>query len=183
MAMMNRRIGLLEARGREGLGHSRAYLNPQSNQKLGLTSVPSTCRSILLFDGVCNMCNAWVNLVIDNDPKGEFCFASLQSDVGKKLLQDAGRDPNDLSSLLLADEQGYWFESNAALRVAKRLNSPVLTSAGTVLSGVPRIVRDQAYRVVADNRYSFLGRIGDMDTPRCKIGKDAQVLKARFLDD
>ncbi|GAB5367402.1 hypothetical protein AAMO2058_001226900 [Amorphochlora amoebiformis] len=132
----------------------------------GLSNVPNSCTSVILFDGVCNFCNTWVNLVIDNDSKGKFCFAPLQSEVGKKLLQTAGRSPDDLSSFLLADQEGFWTESTAALRVASQLESPVISTAAAAFFAVPEFVRDQGYRVVADNRYNILGRIGDNDTPR-----------------
>merc|ERR1711998_559849 len=106
-----------------------------------------------------------------------------QSDVGKKLLQNAGRDANDLSSLLLADEEGFWTESTAALRVGAKLNSPAVANAASALQFIPKPLRDVGYRVVADNRYSFLGKISNTETPRCKIGKDAQILRERFLDE
>ena len=57
-------------------------------------------RAVILFDGVCNFCNRWVSLVLDNDPDGQFCFASLQSDAGRELLEAAGRSPDDLSTFV-----------------------------------------------------------------------------------
>jgi len=176
--------------GRVGILHPRSSSTSVSDgearykKQWGLERVPESCHAVVLFDGVCNFCNAWVNLVIDNDPSGYFCFAPLQSDVGKMLLQQAGRKPDDLSSFLLVDEVGYWTESTAALRVAEKLNNPALAvTASAAKNIIPKPLRDMGYYFVSENRYNILGRIGDFDTPRCKIGKDAQVLKARFLDE
>ena len=59
--------------------------------------LPRGGKSVILFDGVCNFCNAWVSLVLDNDPDGLFCFASMQSDAGRELLAACGRSADDLS--------------------------------------------------------------------------------------
>ena len=72
-------------------------------------------RPIVLFDGVCNFCNANVNLLLDWDTKGKFRFASLQSKVGKAILAREGRDINDMSTMILADESKIYDQSDAVL--------------------------------------------------------------------
>merc|ERR1719238_735687 len=82
-------------------------------------SLPEGRKGVILFDGVCNFCNRWVSFVLDNDPDGLFAFASLQSDAGKELLSQCGRDSSDLSTFLVIDDSGeFYTQSDAALRVA-----------------------------------------------------------------
>jgi len=138
-------------------------------------------RSIILFDGVCNMCNGWVNVVLDWDPQGKFRFASLQSEVGKTLLQRSGRAPDDLSSFVLAEKDQSYFKSDAALRVASNLprGLPGLTVAAAAASAlVPGFVRDGAYDIVAANRYRFMGK-----RDVCRVGDDRARFEDRFVPD
>merc|ERR1712087_357854 len=128
-------------------------------------------KNVILFDGVCNFCNRWVNFVIDNDPNGIFCFASMQSPQGRQILDACGR-PDDLSTFLLVDEEGFWTQSTAALRVAANLDPMLLRRAGASFQNVPLFLRDGLYRVVADNRYSILGRMDDGVTPSCQLKYD-----------
>lgn len=80
---------------------------------------------VILFDGVCNFCNAWVQFVVQHDPERRFAFASMQSDVGKGLLKNCGRQEDDLSSIILIDKDGYHSESTAVLRIVQRLKPGV----------------------------------------------------------
>jgi hypothetical protein len=64
-------------------------------------------RPVILFDGVCNMCNGGVNFVLDWDPAGKVRFCALQSDAGRALLQRCGRSADDISSIVLVEESGY----------------------------------------------------------------------------
>ncbi len=139
-------------------------------------------RSVILFDGVCSFCNAWVAFVIDNDPAENFCFASMQSSAGRRLLDACGRPADDLSTFVLIDNAGFFTQSTAALRVAQRLNLVPLSVAGSALQVVPPAVRDGIYRAVADNRYSILGRAPDGGAPSCQLRYDLSTLKERFLD-
>jgi predicted DCC family thiol-disulfide oxidoreductase YuxK len=63
-------------------------------------------RSVILFDGVCNFCNRWVQFVIDNDPDASFSFSSMQSPAGRQLLKACGRPSDDLSTFVLIDDAG-----------------------------------------------------------------------------
>jgi predicted DCC family thiol-disulfide oxidoreductase YuxK len=138
-------------------------------------------RSVILFDGVCNFCNRWVGFVLDNDPEGLFCFASLQSEKGRELLQQCGRSADDLSTFVVIDKDGFWTQSTAALRVGATLKQPALNVMASTFMMVPPFVRDRAYRVVATNRYSILGKASDDEAPSCTLRRDAALVADRFL--
>ncbi len=135
---------------------------------------PDTAHGIVLFDGVCNLCNASVQFILDRDPRGHFRFASLQSEAGVKALRAHGRAPStgDPDSVVLIEGGRLYDRSDAALRIARRLDGawPVLA----VLFVVPRFIRDAAYKFIARNRYRWFGR-----TEECRIPSPA--LRARFL--
>ncbi len=123
-------------------------------------------RPIILFDGVCNLCNGGVNLALDLDPPGKLRFAALQSDAGRALLRRAGRDPDDISSIVLVEERDSYVKSDAVLRIARYLDNPALPAAAALGMLFPGVLRDVVYDIVADNRYSLLGmrdecRLGD----------------------
>ncbi len=138
-------------------------------------SPPST---VILFDGLCNLCNESVKWVIARDRDARFNFASLQSEAARRLLADAGfHDPekraNLPDSIVLMDENGLHMRSDAAIRIARGLGFP--WSLATVFFAVPRPLRDWAYSVIARNRYGWFGR---RDT--CMV--PTPELRARFLD-
>jgi predicted DCC family thiol-disulfide oxidoreductase YuxK len=81
-------------------------------------------QSIILFDGVCNLCNAAVQFVIKRDHKNQFLFASLQSETGRLLLKQFNLDKNEMNSLILIENEKTYQRSTAALRAAKKLNGP-----------------------------------------------------------
>lgn len=114
-------------------------------------------RPIILFDGVCNMCNAGVNFVLDNDPQGAFRFAALQSTAGQSLLQRSGRSPTDISSIVLVEKDRSYIKSEAVLRIARLLSFPFPPLAALALLS-PLFIRDVVYDGVANNRYSILGK-------------------------
>jgi predicted DCC family thiol-disulfide oxidoreductase YuxK len=129
-------------------------------------------RAVLLFDGVCTLCNGFVQFVIQRDPAGRFQFATLQSDAARRLLQAA---PQPLPDTLVLVENGRMFlRSTAALRVARGLKFP--WPLAFVLVVVPRPLRDWLYDIVARNRYRWFGRrdVCMVPTPE---------LRARFLSD
>lgn len=128
---------------------------------------------ILLFDGVCNLCNSSVQFVIRNDRRGRVRFAALQSEVGRQLLERHRIDPAKTDSLVLVTEDHAYVRSDAALRLARYLDGPYRHL--TILRVVPRWLRDGVYRWVARNRYRWFGKQDHcmMPTPE---------LRARFLD-
>lgn len=113
------------------------------------------CSRIVLFDGDCSFCNHSVQFIIDRDKKGYFKFASIQSEVGQKLLQPFEL-PANIDSLILLEEDRAFTKSTAALRICCRLDGfwPIFR----VFFIVPRPVRDFVYGYVAKNRYKWLGK-------------------------
>ncbi len=124
---------------------------------------------IILFDGVCNLCNGAVTFIIDRDPKGVFAFAPLQSDVAYDLIGSAA---DRLESLVLVEGDTHYTESTAALRIARRLRGPWPLLYGLII--VPRALRDSVYRLVARNRYRWFGKRDSCRVP-------TPELRERFL--
>eukprot|EP00904_Undaria_pinnatifida_P009343 jgi/Undpi1/5539/HiC_scaffold_2.g00816.m1 len=128
---------------------------------VALTVFGEDKRPVLLYDGVCNMCNGFVNRFLDIDKEEKFRFSALQSETGRSLLALSGRSPEDISSIVLVEANGdAHIQSDALLRMGRILGGPVgmLLSPGVA---VPKFVRNRMYDVVADNRYSFLGKRED----------------------
>lgn len=117
---------------------------------------PDSERPVVLFDGVCNLCNAWVDFVIRHDPEGAIRFAPLQSEVADRLLRDTAASAAHGDTVVLLDEAGVWTESTAVLRIARRLERPYRLA--WALRMVPRTIRDRVYRLVARSRYRWCGR-------------------------
>jgi predicted DCC family thiol-disulfide oxidoreductase YuxK len=128
---------------------------------------------VILFDGVCNLCNGLVQFLIPRDPEGRFRFAPLQSATGKALLTGHGLPTDDYDSFVLVEGDQVYRKSDAAIRVAELLGWPY--RAGAVGKLVPHGVRDAVYDVIAANRYDVFGK-----KDRCMI-PDEDV-SDRFLD-
>jgi predicted DCC family thiol-disulfide oxidoreductase YuxK len=135
-------------------------------------AVPDGDGAVVLFDGVCNLCNGSVQFIVRHDPAGRFRFASLQSEAGQALLRRHGLDPADLFSVILVEGGRAYARSDAALRIAWGLSGPV--RAAGVLRVVPRPLRDAVYGWVARNRYRWCGR-----REACMI--PTPELRSRFL--
>lgn len=112
--------------------------------------------SIILFDGICNLCNASVQFVIKHDKAERFKFASLQSDSGQKLLQQYHLLQTDFNSFVLIENEQAYTKSTAALMVAKRLKGLLKLFYGFII--VPVFIRDGVYNLVARNRYKWFGK-------------------------
>ncbi len=128
---------------------------------------------VVLFDGVCNLCNGFVRFVVRRDRRGRVRFASLQSDAAAVLLRGTAVDPAALDSIVLVDDDGVHLKSDAVLRVARVLDGA--WPAMTAFRLVPRPVRDAAYDLVARNRYRWFGRRDECMVP-------TPELRRRFLD-
>ena len=126
---------------------------------------------LVLFDGVCNFCDASVNFVIDHDPKERFRFAALQSELGARLVAQHKLSPELLSSVLIERGKVYT-RSTGALRATKYLSFP--WPLLTVFLAVPRFIRDAAYDWFAARRYRFFGQADS-----CRI--PTPELRRRFL--
>ncbi|KAF1002729.1 DCC family protein At1g52590, chloroplastic [Apium graveolens] len=114
-------------------------------------------RPIMLFDGVCNLCNGGVKFVRDHDHQRKIRFEALQSEAGKKLLQRSGRSPDDISSVVLVEEDRAYIKSEAVLKIMEYIDLP-FPQLAFFLQFVPLFVRDFVYENIADNRYAFFGR-------------------------
>ncbi|GAC1591552.1 MAG: thiol-disulfide oxidoreductase DCC family protein [Candidatus Velthaea sp.] len=111
---------------------------------------------VVLFDGVCNLCDVAVRLIIANDPRARFSCAPLQSAAARDLLRRYGRTPDGIESIVLIDDMGVHEQSDAALGILTRLRSP-WPLAGLAYA-LPRSVRDRIYAFVARNRYAWFGQ-------------------------
>jgi len=132
---------------------------------------PPDVRRIVLFDGVCSVCDRAVHFIIDRDRGGRFQFAALQSEVGAELLARAGL--SGINTMVLIEGDHAYTRSTAALRIARRLDGawPALY-VGMV---VPKGLRDLAYRLFAAARYRLFGRLS-----ACRVPSAAE--RGRFLD-
>lgn len=134
-------------------------------------------RPIILFDGICNLCNGGVNYAIDHDESAKFRFASLQSVIGQSLLIRSGKEPNDTSSIVLVTKDAAFFKSDAVIKIAAELDgSPILPVIGTLGPYVPGFFRNFIYNFVAKNRYKF----GEAD--QCRIDFDGEY-DSRFVSE
>jgi predicted DCC family thiol-disulfide oxidoreductase YuxK len=130
-------------------------------------------KSVVLFDGVCNLCNAIVTYIIKHDKKEQFLFASLQSDAAKEiLLQFPSKKINDDSIILLENGMKY-DRSSAVLKIVKQLNGRIRLVYGLII--IPRILNDWGYSFIAQNRYKWFGK-----KKRCIV--PSEIIKTRFLE-
>ncbi|MGB3548453.1 MAG: thiol-disulfide oxidoreductase DCC family protein [Saprospiraceae bacterium] len=119
---------------------------------------------LLLFDGVCNLCNGAVQFIIDRDDRDLFRFASLQSELGRSVLRKYDLDSTSLDTVVLVQKGRAYTHSEAALRTAAQLDGGYrLLSVFRIL---PRFFRDGVYRFIARNRYRWFGREEACRLPR-----------------
>lgn len=111
---------------------------------------------VLLFDGVCNLCNASVQWILTHDARGTFRFAALQSDAGQSLLRRFGLDQVRFDSVILVEGDRIFMRSDAPLEIARRLGGLWTLAYG--LKVIPRFLRDGVYNWIARNRYRWFGR-------------------------
>ncbi len=131
-------------------------------------------KKIILFDGVCNLCNTSVQYVIKHDKKDIFRFVSLQSDLGQKILNHIGINPKHIDSIVLYEPGiSYYYKSTAALEIAKGLRG--IFTLATVFKILPAGIRDFVYDYVAKNRYKWYGKKDACMIPTVE-------LKAKFLE-
>ncbi len=111
---------------------------------------------VIVFDGVCNWCNAWINFTIDHDPQGKFKLGTLQSEQAEQILQALQLSTEDFETFLLLERTHVFTKSTAVLRIARHLSGlwPLLY----LFIVVPRPLRDAIYDIVARNRYKLMGK-------------------------
>lgn len=131
-------------------------------------------KKIILFDGVCNLCDASVQFIIKHDKKDIFRFVAIQSELGKEIIKYLGIDTSKIDSIILYEPGiAYYFKADAALHIAKELNSwhAILYS----FIHTPNFIKDSVYDYIAKNRYKWYGK-----KEACII--PTPELKAKFLD-
>ncbi|SDF02562.1 thiol-disulfide oxidoreductase DCC family protein [Cellulophaga baltica] len=129
---------------------------------------------IVLFDGVCNLCNTSIHTIIKYDKKDEFRFASLQSEIGQKLAKERHIDTTLVDSIILIEPGiAYYTKSTAALLIGKSFGG--LWSLLTIFEWIPEKFRDSIYDYVANNRYKWYGKQDVCMVPTTE-------LKAKFIE-
>ena len=130
--------------------------------------------SLVLFDGLCNLCNGFVQFVIARDPHARFRFGALQSASARRVLE-LHETPDPLpDSIVLVEDGKVYTQSTAALRIARHLTFPFPLAFALIL--VPRPLRDWVYAWVARHRFHWFGR-----RDRCMVPTPA--LRSRFMTD
>ena len=130
-------------------------------------------KKIILFDGVCNLCNSAVQFVIQHDGKDVFRFVALQSELGQQILKHIGVSPANIDSIVLYEPGvAYYYKSSAAIEIARSLGG--FWHFGTVFRIIPTGVRNLLYDYVAKNRYKWYGKKESCMIPTAET-------KAKFL--
>jgi predicted DCC family thiol-disulfide oxidoreductase YuxK len=130
-------------------------------------------KSIVLFDGVCNLCSKSVQFILKRDRKDRFVFASLQSRKGKEILRRFHMSATRFDSFVLVEKGKIYTRSGAALRIARSLNGawPLLY----VFIIVPPFIRNAVYNLISRNRYKWFGRKEQCWVP-------TRELRKKFID-
>ena len=128
---------------------------------------------IILFDGVCNFCNFWVNFTLNRDKNDIYKFAAMQSEIGQKLLQEYKLNVSDFDTFVLIVNDKHFTKSTAALKIARKLNYPVKVLYYFIF--IPKFLRDLIYSLIAINRYKIFGK-----RDICRIPTEDE--KEKFLD-
>jgi predicted DCC family thiol-disulfide oxidoreductase YuxK len=130
-------------------------------------------KSIILFDGVCNLCNASIQFILKRDYNKKYLFASLQSDAAKEILLQYTDEKINLETIILIENGKIYNKSTAVLKIWKNLN--YLHTVLYICLLIPKPIRDWFYTKIAKNRYKWFGK-----KQSCKIPN--KEIRNRFLD-
>ncbi len=130
-------------------------------------------KSIIMFDGVCNLCNNAVQFIIKRDTKHFFLFTSLQSDAAKEILLHFKLKNSSFDSIILIENNKVYQKSTAIVKIAKNLSG--IWKLGYSFIIIPSFIRDLFYDLIAKHRYNWFGK-----KDACMIPTPA--LKSRFLN-
>ena len=130
-------------------------------------------KKVILFDGVCNFCNFWVNFIIDRDDKDLFRFASLQSEFGLSILRKLNLSTKDFDTFVLIESKEYFIKSTAALKVVKDISGWLKILYPFII--LPEFVRDSVYNLIAKNRYKIFGK-----SETCRVPTEEE--KSKFIE-
>jgi len=131
--------------------------NPICKNRIGevLVSISTMSEQIILFDGMCNLCNRSVDFVLAKDQQNHFSFVALQSEKGQQIIQSYALS-SDIKSIILINNHHIFVESDAALEIARLLPAPWKWM--TIFSNIPAPIRNRIYRWIAQHRYSLFGK-------------------------
>jgi predicted DCC family thiol-disulfide oxidoreductase YuxK len=129
-------------------------------------------KPVILFDGVCNLCNSSVQFILKRDKENKFRFASLQSTYGQNLLKQFNLPADQFNSFILYQDGEIYTRSTGALMMFSQLKGWKWTK---IFKAVPRFIRDAVYNLIANNRYKWFGKKNECWLP-------TPDLKNRFLD-
>lgn len=131
-------------------------------------------KKLILFDGICNLCNSSVQYVIKHDKKNTFLITALQSETGQKIIKKFNIDTSKTDSILLyTEENGISSKSTAALKIAYHLGFP--NSLISIFFIIPPFIRNWVYDYIAKNRYKWYGKKESCMIPTAE-------LKSKFVD-
>ncbi len=131
-------------------------------------------KKIILFDGVCNLCDSLLQFVIHHDKKDVFRFVALQSPLGQEIVNHIGIQNKNIDSVILyVPGVAYYYKSSAALEIARELGG--FFHLGTIFKIIPTVLRNHIYDYVAKNRYSWYGKKASCMIP-------TPELKSKFLE-
>ena len=128
--------------------------------------------AIILFDGVCSLCNSSIHFIIKHDKKNYFRYATLQSEIGKEKLKECTINETQIDSLVLIENNTAYTKSTAVLRIAKHLNKLYPLLYGFMI--IPSFIRNIIYNFIARNRYTWFGK-----RKECMISTDE--IKEKFI--
>jgi predicted DCC family thiol-disulfide oxidoreductase YuxK len=135
---------------------SRSLMSSTDRSQRTAKNVNEIPNNLILFDGVCNLCNALVQFVIRHDANGKFRFAPIQSEIGREIFERHDLDPDDLQTFVFMMERRMFLRSDAAIEVASRFGGAWAILRVFLL--VPRSLRDFIYSFIARHRYQWFGR-------------------------
>lgn len=133
---------------------------------------PQKENPVILFDGVCNLCNCAVVFIINRDRSARYKFASLQSETAKKIISEFSISPDTIDSIILVENGKYYIKSTAAIKIGMKLGA--LWPLVYIFMWIPRAIGDYLYDVIARNRYRWFGK-----KQQCMI--PSKEIENRFL--
>lgn len=128
---------------------------------------------VILFDGVCNLCNGSINWIIDHDKSNQFYFSALQSEYGKSAALKFTGMKDYMNTVILVEDEVPYFGSDAVLRILKHIGG--VYSLGYIFIIIPRFIRNFFYNIVSRNRYRWFGK-----RDSCRVPTPG--LKAKFIE-
>lgn len=126
-------------------------------------------RKVILFDGVCNLCNSAIQFVIKHDKHQKFYFAFLQSDYGQKILETHSLQTNNLKTLIYQDGDKIYFKSEAVIRIGRDAGG--WSKIAVIAYIIPLFLRNFMYDLLARNRYKIFGKRAECMIPDERIQK------------